>query len=81
MASDQEIGGQNLIGLITLVSRSHIDVHRYYFELFNAQTCPDLSIGGWRLTGTDAGRSEQPGGSGGAATKWMKGTMRWSIAE
>jgi hypothetical protein len=48
MVPHQEIGGLNPLGLITLISPSHINLHRQCFALFNAQTCPDLSINGWR---------------------------------
>jgi hypothetical protein len=40
MVADQEVGGSNPLALTTLSSRSHIDLHRNCFALFNAQ---DLS--------------------------------------
>jgi hypothetical protein len=44
MVSNQEIGSSNPLALVTLSSRSHIDLHRNCFALFSHKTCPDLSI-------------------------------------
>ena len=48
MVPDQEVGGSNPLARTTLSSRSHIDLHCNCFALYNAQTCPDLSINGSR---------------------------------
>jgi hypothetical protein len=46
MVPDQEVGTSIPLALTTLTCRFHIDLHRNCLALFNAQTCPDLSING-----------------------------------
>jgi len=46
MVPDQEVGTSIPLVLTALTCRFHIDLHRNCLALFNAQTCPDLSING-----------------------------------
>ena len=46
MVPGRKIESFNPLALTDLISSSHIDLHRHCFALFNAQTCPDLSITG-----------------------------------
>ena len=42
MVPDQEVGSSNTFAQTTFISRSHIDLHHNFFELFNAQNLSQL---------------------------------------
>jgi len=74
MVPNQQIGNSNPLAQTTLISHSHIDLHRNCFALFNAQNLSRLvnqrlEVKRLRNYGTDAVKSEQPGQGGDEVNK------------
>ena len=74
MVPDQEVGSSNPLAQTTLISHSHIDLHRNCLALFNAQNLSRLvnhrlEVKRLRNYGTDAVKSEQPGQGGDEVNK------------